>query len=99
MLRGGREDDQSRRKFDGWGKTRVGGPLARYIQKWQKTAADKTTGHIGGGGQGCRRHSEINGDRDSDRSDRDNRRRMGGYSCDGVGIKDTPAVSTRLRLR
>ena len=58
--------------------------------------ADRSTGRIGGGGRGCRRHRNGNGN--SNRGDDNYRRGMVGSSCNSVGSKETPAVFTRLRL-
>ena len=57
---------------------------------------DRLTCRIGGCCQGCLRHS--NGDGDNNRGENNDGRVMGGSSWDSVGVKDTPAVSTCLRM-
>ena len=61
------------------------------------TGADRSMGRIGGGGQGCCRRS--NGDSNSNGGNNHDERGIGGSSCDGVGGKDTPSVSTHLCVR
>ena len=65
-------------------KTREDETPTRYRQKRQIVVADRSTGLIEGGGQGCCRHSngDSNGDGDGDGDDNDDGRVVGGSSCD-----------------
>ena len=72
----------------------------RYGQKRHITVTDKLTVYIGGGGRGCRGHS----DGDNYGSNADNERRMGGYSYRYIVVAIStssfgPAVMSERILR
>ena len=77
-------------------KTQRGGTPTRYVQNRRRTAVDKLTGCIVGGGRGC--HSCSNGNGDSNRGADNDGRGMEGSSWNTIGGEDTPDVSTCLSL-
>ena len=92
---GERGNDRSHPRFDGRRKTRGGGPTARYGQKMWRTVVDISTGRIGGGGQGCCRIRNIDGDGVSNGGDNGDRRGMGGSSCNGKTRSGLRSISPR----
>ena len=81
---GGRREGEnwSHPIFDVRHKTRGGGLPARYRQKRQRTAADRSMGHIVVGIRGCCMRTNGDGDCDSVGGDDEDGMGIGGSSCD-----------------